>query len=422
MSNCWCCGVKITKDNVSREHVIPNALCGKLKSNDLLCIDCNTGYHHLDRTLTEDFKFILANINCKKDRGKQVHIIAKNKNGTEYKLKNGIPELKAPYFPDKPEIKIINGEKQEVYNIIARSQEELTSMRKGLRKKHPDKIVEIVKTEETFEYLSDLDYSDTILSDESFRAVAKIAVNFYILHGGDCDLIQDLISYINGYNNENFVGLYFPDITKDCDVFHHIFLKGDNAEGILYCYIELFGAINYVIILNDNYDGKDFITQYSFNIETRKENKRSIDISLSKKEIQAIVSNEIPIDQLKTSLINLDNVLNSKNAFKTIKQIIIQVLNEEIKKNPNLEIRNIWPLIKYELEKYPYWKNLQSCAYNLESWDQEGIKCSCGNSDYVFLLISINIKGNVLFVLLKTACKSCGQQINFEYKPKLIIS
>jgi hypothetical protein len=38
---CYTCGVEITDENRSEEHVINNALGGHLTSDDLLCKPCN---------------------------------------------------------------------------------------------------------------------------------------------------------------------------------------------------------------------------------------------------------------------------------------------------------------------------------------------------------------------------------------------
>ena len=42
MPNCYKCTDEINDENVSTEHIIPNAVGGRLKSKELLCNICNS--------------------------------------------------------------------------------------------------------------------------------------------------------------------------------------------------------------------------------------------------------------------------------------------------------------------------------------------------------------------------------------------
>ena len=41
MDKCYLCGKKIEKNKTKQEHIIPNAVGGKLTSKSILCSDCN---------------------------------------------------------------------------------------------------------------------------------------------------------------------------------------------------------------------------------------------------------------------------------------------------------------------------------------------------------------------------------------------
>lgn len=66
---CYICGKELTKSNESEEHIIPNAIGGKLKSNKLICKDCNNkiGYKS-DSKLAEQLNMITNLLNINRDR------------------------------------------------------------------------------------------------------------------------------------------------------------------------------------------------------------------------------------------------------------------------------------------------------------------------------------------------------------------
>ena len=134
MAYCWSCGTKITVNNFSKEHIIPNALCGKHKPKTLLCRKCNSKYDDLDRSLSKDLDFILANVKCKRDRGDSKPLTLTAADGNKYIYKDGMPRLKAPIIPDKPEKIIIDGEEKEIYKLTARNLKELEKLKKTKEK------------------------------------------------------------------------------------------------------------------------------------------------------------------------------------------------------------------------------------------------------------------------------------------------
>jgi hypothetical protein len=419
MSICWSCGCEITEENESKEHIIPNNLFGKQKPKTLLCKTCNTEYSKLDRSLGDDFKDIRSFIPTKKDRGKQPFIVVTSDDGTEYKVQNGIPKLNKPDFPKNPEKRIVDGKEQKVYNITTRDEEELNSMIKGLKRKYTDKEVFTEYKNEKEEYLGTLKYNSTILSDQNLRAVAKIAANFYTWKGGNRSEILDVIDYINGNSNKEYVGVYYPGNVSNgasYDISHVIYLRGDNNERILYCYIELFGAINFVVILNDEYDGENIEQHYRLNVETKDDCTEDFKLNLTKDEIEKIISCDIPTEQLKAHYGRIGNILVSKSAHRFIKSLIENILQDKaVDKDVFV---SLWEEIGLKLNEYPNWDIWAYCAYHVEVWDQNNFKCSCGSTDHHFCLIGMNIKGNIPFVNLKIICKECGKMSEFESFPK----
>jgi hypothetical protein len=70
MPTCYVCQTAITPDNFSDEHIIPNAIGGRLQSKDLLCRDCNSKFgSDCDRELVEQLSIVTSFLQVKKHRG-----------------------------------------------------------------------------------------------------------------------------------------------------------------------------------------------------------------------------------------------------------------------------------------------------------------------------------------------------------------
>lgn len=88
MNTCYMCPVELTEENSSKEHIILNAMGGRLKPKDLLCKTCNSKIgHDADSELAKQFEFLSAYLQVKRDSG-SIPIIrgGKTKDGTEINL------------------------------------------------------------------------------------------------------------------------------------------------------------------------------------------------------------------------------------------------------------------------------------------------------------------------------------------------
>ena len=64
---CYACGKEITPSNRSDEHIIPNAIGGRLKSKSLLCKQCNSDFgDSIDSELSRQLNHIGNMLNIKK--------------------------------------------------------------------------------------------------------------------------------------------------------------------------------------------------------------------------------------------------------------------------------------------------------------------------------------------------------------------
>ena len=144
MSKCIKCGCELIFDginkNTSIEHIIPNAIGGKLKSSKLLCKKCNSDYRReCDYELCKQLMFFTVMLNPNGDR--KSSLILKTDKEEEYDISlGGKPILKAP--------KIIKeqNEKYIKYKITSRNIQETTKILKNLKKKYPQLDIDSIKS------------------------------------------------------------------------------------------------------------------------------------------------------------------------------------------------------------------------------------------------------------------------------------
>jgi hypothetical protein len=82
--------------------------------------------------------------------------------------------------------------------------------------------------------------------------------------------------------NLDFVMPYYKDNIyniKDYECFHILYIRGDRVEKILYAYIDYFNVVKYIVILNDQYDGKNISYQYQYDLLNNAEIYKNIDLN-----------------------------------------------------------------------------------------------------------------------------------------------
>ncbi|MBI5680281.1 MAG: hypothetical protein HZC47_05260 [Methanobacterium sp.] len=411
MKECWSCGNKIDSHNTSKEHIIPNALFGKLRSNYILCKTCNSEFSKIDESLVNDLDSISIFLNAKRDRGASKPLGAMSKAGDPYLIKPG----------GKVEIKTQVDRNGNNLSIKVSNKKKLKEIKEGLGKKY---TIQSATNKEIEEYLGPLTLENKqILSDETFRAATKIASNFYTYNGFSKENIESIIDYVkNSSNPKDIAWIYYGKdiyISKDsCEVLHSIILKGSKKERILYCYIELYGALNFLVLLSNGYKGENFEKTYFFDIEMNKEVDKNYEISLKRKKIEKILKNQkLSSVEISENMGKIGNKLLSKRAH----DYLIELISETMESYPDPDLKDTWDKIKQKLEKYPHWDIYGLCPYHVKTWDQNGPECSCGSRNYVFNLIGMHIKGNVIAILLQTICKNCEKMLIFEFKTSLSI-
>lgn len=268
---CYLTGVELTETNKSLEHILPNALGGQLKSREVLCSDANLNLSKsIDTEFNKIFEGTYRRLPLDKDRQTNRGIV-----GIHQHYNEEIVFKDKKCFPRKP---IYDSDKQTVY-----AQTEKTGKGYIEHLKQKGKI----SKEQEVKILTDLSGGvgfpfklDNIIFPKGF---AKIAAGFATLKGVDRTQLKRVIDLTkNEFRNDIILLPFFPvtphDIIFEKETYksihfplHTIVLKGIKKETILYCYIELFSTFQYIVILDDKYEGEDIYHTYFYDLLNAKE-------------------------------------------------------------------------------------------------------------------------------------------------------
>lgn len=272
--NCYLCGENITEKNITEEHIIPNALGGKLKSKELICMNCNSKFgESLDIELAKQMNIYANMLNIPRDRGCPPNVECVSEEGKpKYRIApGGKPLLVHPYKVSEESGKIkfecpphrLKDFKREIESRFAKENKKVEFEIGEIKSEQLKEPV----TQELAHY-----------GGKYFSALNKIAVNFYIYLKKESSLVQHIINELKNENDvfENIV-LYSLESKKELEetqlteVFHKLILKMDKEEKKIYVYIELFSSDCFLILLNDNYTGENYTKVYTYNVVSRAE-------------------------------------------------------------------------------------------------------------------------------------------------------
>ncbi|MEX0595888.1 MAG: HNH endonuclease, partial [Candidatus Paceibacterota bacterium] len=305
--NCYVCDNEITSDNSTDEHIIINAAGGRLKSKKLICHECHHSkyWEKIDTFLAKQLNALSNMLMVKRHRGKPQPIIGHKKStGEKYLLKvGGKPVL------NEPNVEKTVDEDRTNISITARSEKELRQILKGIAKKNPQfDVEEAMKSAKWREEYFDeaLHFQNEIGGTEVFRAVCKCATNFFVYKNGDSSQIKPLIPYIKGKVQKEVVGMHYQENVYELapdESFHLIHLVGKPDDKTLYCYVDYFNTYKYLILLSDNYTGKEMKETYCFDLINIEEKVKEISLDYDRDTLLNFFKNKDakPFEKVKKS-------------------------------------------------------------------------------------------------------------------------
>lgn len=306
-----------SKDNISskykhKEHIIQNALGGRLKNDSILCEECG---NKLGKEIDADFVKLfsifteqLSNFSKERNGNSKIKLYGKFFIDGEEKR---IVKIKNEVFPEKPFYKLLKDNSEiRIYGS------------KQAIKQYKNKVLEEVKgpefanfaVKEITNLLDDiyLFFSEGVekFNDKFRMGFIKIATEFAYMNGIDRFELKRTLDTKNNnliYTNNIFpfcpMGLfdhYYEQIRNEIEKeypTHTIILftqKNNNNSKVLFCYIDLFSTFQYYVVLNDNYKGEDILKIYSQSVKKRE--KKDIDFRNIRPKYLCIYIKELGID------------------------------------------------------------------------------------------------------------------------------
>jgi len=328
---CYVCSTDLTQENETEEHILLNAIGGKLKSRRLICIGCNSKFGgKIDDKLAQQLSPVSTLLNVKRDRGKPQNVKGKYENKEIIIEPGGKLKLARHY--------VVKGEK--VIHIESSTLGQATKVLASLRRKYPDLDVNkaINNAQEIQDFLPSISLSMEFGGKETRQAICKMAVNFYILNGGDSKTIEHLLPFIEGRVEEAEVYYFHPRsevfYKSEKDIIHTLILVGDNQKKELYVYIELFNEFKLVVILDREYNGQSIYHSYHYNVVTNEEVEYDPPIKITSKDLRKYTSKDINESKFKERMQVLFQRIDNVNTSKKISDITTKAMDETQKKYP----------------------------------------------------------------------------------------
>jgi hypothetical protein len=364
MEHCYRCDNKLTQENFSNEHILLNAIGGRLKSKALLCRECNSHYGALfDNEMASQLNFFANYLNIKREKGvpqdlKGVYSIS----GESAILRSdGSHAFMTPKITEKK----IN-EKEIDINIRAKNIKESQNIIEGLKRKYPgwnfnDRNETInIKPDEPISFVLKIGVN------EAHKSVTKSLINYYLLKGGNKDSIKHLLPYLDGNNEFSQVLMYLPSTwiyePKKDEVSHIIRIKGSSTDRILYGYIEFFNVYKYLAILNDSYDGKSIDYTYAFDVISQKELDVVISFNPTRDDLINffVTKAHMPVSNLHDRFFRFAEIAMRRKDEQSINKIINEVVNKHISETnkandfPDIILKEIEERISNELKQQTF--------------------------------------------------------------------
>lgn len=280
--NCYLCDQPLNAANKSIEHVIPNAIGGRIKSGDLLCNGCNSLLgEKFDAILCNQFITIANLLDVSREKGQTPKIRNLQSNNEQYNLHRGRHiELSNP-------VVTVSQEENQVH-VVARNEKELQTILKGLKKKYPN--LDLTNLEEkitrTRERLKEPLTGNFSIGGQAFlKSILKILINFYLLKKGDRGLVRLAIYQLKSQEklDKDYVRYYSADNDSESDkIYHTIIVKGTARDKCLFGMIDLFSSFSFLVTLNSNYEGGDFEYKYRWDVCAAKEVACPVELSYPK--------------------------------------------------------------------------------------------------------------------------------------------
>lgn len=332
--NCYVCDEVLIKENETEEHILLNAIGGKLKSKKLICKSCNSAFgSEIDDSLAKQLNPIANLLDVKRDRGKPQNVIA-TYNNKDILIEPGGKLKLARAYTEKNE---------NMFHIEASSERQARQVLEGLKRKFPDiNIDEQIKSaNKSKSDLPSVKIKMNFGGEIVCRAICKMAVNFFVYKKGNPQDIKHLLSYIKGSEEEGEVYFYYPKsevfYKGEKDVLHTLILVGEPQQKHLYVYVELFNEFKMVVFISKEYDGEPIYESYHYNVVTNEVVEYKEVVKIPPQQLKRYISKNIDAKKFQERMRHLLQRIDKIISDKRISEITTNAIEEMFEKYPQEE-------------------------------------------------------------------------------------
>ncbi len=247
----YCFGCK-KEALLTSEHIIPQAIGGRLKAT-LLCEPCNsTTGRQIDAALTNQLRPFATILNVRRERGKnQPFRVTQVETGTEYKIgpqddvRRARPEVRKE-FDNNGHITLVD--------VTASSEKELKKILRGFKQKYSDLEFE---TSVNRTLLGLVEREDAVGGRLFKRSVAKSAYLLLALRAPAGKVLSEAFDFIRSYifddSGESMVSLNYVHtrfMINRRRLLHGIAIHFDSKKRNVVAYVQLFGTFRFSVLLS----------------------------------------------------------------------------------------------------------------------------------------------------------------------------
>jgi len=295
MPECAICDAPITPENDSGEHIIQNAIGGRLKVRGCLCITCNnsggkSAGKAWDAELARQLNPLSLLFEISRERGEPP---AQNFPTLDGRLRRLHPDgTSTPPHPTYEETKTDAG---IAITATLRSMAEAPRILAGIKRKYPQVDIDAIR--EQLEVNTSYDNTpirmDIVVGGHvAGRSMVKSALCMAVHAGIDPKVCTRARAYLAGDDSNPPFGFdyltNFILIRPEGRVFHCVAVSGNAKSGLLIGYLEYFCFHHTVVLLADRYDGPDVHQSYAVDPLTGERLNLQFDLTLSREQIDAI--------------------------------------------------------------------------------------------------------------------------------------
>lgn len=264
---CALCDDPLTGKNISKEHIIPNAIGGRKKTTGFICNRCNNKRgEKWDADLAKQLNWFSLAVGISRERGEPPKQLVQTVEGEKYWLLSD-----GTFTPEKSSYSVDDSGDGVKISMTAKTMEEAKQRLKGVARKYPKLDIEkaLNELEIKTDYLeSPLHVNLSLGGPNAGRSLVKTAFAFASACGVPHQACEKAIEYLLDETREDipFGFSYLSDFiqTRPSDkVFHCVSLHGDPKSKKLWSYIEYFGIFRVVVLLSDKYSGEYKNEMYS---------------------------------------------------------------------------------------------------------------------------------------------------------------